>query len=157
MAALAHRVAPDEIVKNSFANFAFENHEIAAYRSLLTLADMAGTSEARGLLQFNLDEEVAMADWIAGRLDLLTRQFATLSASGEEVKTQWPGPGPRPETDKIITDRAQGGFEERILGRSPVASIVRLAAFVLMFFLVGGTALHFLMQSSRATLRGSRR
>lgn len=87
MAALAHTVAPDEIVKNSFANFAFENYEIAAYRSLLALADMAGTSEAGALLQANLHEEVAMAEWIEARLDPLTRQFATLSASGEEAKT----------------------------------------------------------------------
>ncbi len=31
MAAMGHTVAGDEILKNSFANFAFENFEIAAY------------------------------------------------------------------------------------------------------------------------------
>ena len=39
MAALAHSVAGDEILKNSFANYAFEHFEIAAYKSLLTLAE----------------------------------------------------------------------------------------------------------------------
>ena len=29
MAAIGHTVAPDEIIKNSIANFAFENYEIA--------------------------------------------------------------------------------------------------------------------------------
>lgn len=53
---------------------------------------------------------------------------------------------PRPETDKIITDRAQGRFEEQILGRSPVTTMVRLAGFVLMFILLGGTAFFFLSQ-----------
>jgi ferritin-like metal-binding protein YciE len=36
MAALGHTVAPDEILKNSFANNAFENFEIAAYKSLIS-------------------------------------------------------------------------------------------------------------------------
>src|SRR3954468_8872375 len=31
MAAIAHTFAPDEILKNSFANFAFENFEAATY------------------------------------------------------------------------------------------------------------------------------
>jgi ferritin-like metal-binding protein YciE len=38
-AALSHTLAGDEILKNSFVNFAFENFEIASYRSLITLAD----------------------------------------------------------------------------------------------------------------------
>lgn len=55
-------------------------------------------------------------------------------------------PRPRPETDKITTDRAQGRFEEQILGRSPATTMVRLAGFVLVFILVGGTAFYFLTQ-----------
>lgn len=49
MAALGHTVAGDEILKNSFANFAFENYEAAAYKSLLVVAeagDMAPPSLA---------------------------------------------------------------------------------------------------------------
>jgi hypothetical protein len=46
MAALDHAVAGDEILKNSFANFAFENFEIAAYKSLLTIAEAGGFSAA---------------------------------------------------------------------------------------------------------------
>jgi len=38
MAAMGHTLAGDEILKNSFANFAFENFEIAAYNSLLVLS-----------------------------------------------------------------------------------------------------------------------
>jgi ferritin-like metal-binding protein YciE len=34
MAAMAHATADDEILKNTFANNAFENYEIAAYKSL---------------------------------------------------------------------------------------------------------------------------
>ena len=39
MAALAHLPAPDEILKNSFANQAFENFEMAAYTSLIAMAE----------------------------------------------------------------------------------------------------------------------
>jgi ferritin-like metal-binding protein YciE len=47
MAAMGHTMADDEILKNSFANFAFENFEIAAYNSLLTLADAGGLAQQR--------------------------------------------------------------------------------------------------------------
>lgn len=44
MAALGHTVAGDEILKNSFANFAFENLEIGVYNSLITIAELGGYS-----------------------------------------------------------------------------------------------------------------
>src|SRR5271166_4520467 len=42
LAALGQSMAPDEIIKNSLANFAFENDEIASYKALLVLADASG-------------------------------------------------------------------------------------------------------------------
>lgn len=86
MAAIGHTVAPDEIVKNSFANFAFENYEIAAYKSLLALAGPAGTTAAVDLLTQNLDEETAMADWIEQNIESVTLQYASLRESGESAK-----------------------------------------------------------------------
>ena len=67
MAAIMHSVAGDEIVKNSFANYAFEHFEIAAYKSLLTLADDGGFEQATAALRKSLAEEEAMAAWIAAR------------------------------------------------------------------------------------------
>ena len=64
LAALAHVFAPDEILKNSFANFAFENFEAASYKSLITLADAGGFSQALPLLQTSLTEEQRMAAWV---------------------------------------------------------------------------------------------
>lgn len=75
-------MAPDEIVKNSFANFAFEHYEIAAYKSLLALAEEVADEEAIDLLQQNLDEEIAMSDWLDSNIEPLTLRFATLSESG---------------------------------------------------------------------------
>lgn len=42
MAALGHTVAGNEILKNSFANFACENFEVAAYKSSITVAELRG-------------------------------------------------------------------------------------------------------------------
>jgi len=55
MAAMVHTVAGDEILKNSFANYAFEHFEIAGYTSLLTLAEEGGYSQATPLLKQSLD------------------------------------------------------------------------------------------------------
>lgn len=84
MAAIGHTVAPDEIIKNSFANFAFENYEIAAYKSLLALARQTGNVAAGDLLAQNLDEEVAMAEWIEQNIESVTLQYAALRESGEK-------------------------------------------------------------------------
>lgn len=79
MAALAHTVMPDEILKNTFANNAFEHFEIAAYKSLLSLADLAGMSAAKPLLQASLKEEEAMAAWIDQNIDNVTRSYVRVS------------------------------------------------------------------------------
>jgi len=46
MAAIAHTFAPDEILKNSFANFAFENFEVATYKALILIAEEGGFASA---------------------------------------------------------------------------------------------------------------
>ncbi|TPM96684.1 DUF892 family protein [Mesorhizobium sp. B2-1-3A] len=86
MAATGHTVAGDDILKNSFANFAFENFEIAAYNSLLVIADLAGETRAEGPLRQNLSEEEGMARWLQSNLAEVTRQFAELKSVGEEAK-----------------------------------------------------------------------
>lgn len=86
LAALGHAMAPDEIVKNSFANFAFENYEIAAYKSLLALAEQSGNSGAADLLAENLEEEQAMADWLSQNIEAVTLQYAALRESGQTAK-----------------------------------------------------------------------
>ncbi|MDT4828752.1 hypothetical protein FQZ97_621490 [compost metagenome] len=48
MTATGHTMAVYEIPKNSFANFAFENLEVAAYKSLLTVAEAGGSGAAPG-------------------------------------------------------------------------------------------------------------
>jgi ferritin-like metal-binding protein YciE len=64
MAAMGHAAASDEILKNTFANNAFEHYEIAAYKSLLALAERAGATNAKTTLEQSLAEEERMAQWI---------------------------------------------------------------------------------------------
>jgi ferritin-like metal-binding protein YciE len=86
MAAMGHAVAGDEIIKNSFADFAFENYEIAAYKSLIVLAEAGGMHRAEEILQQNLAEEQAMAKWLDENLRSVTLQYARLREAGETAK-----------------------------------------------------------------------
>ncbi|OJH43085.1 ferritin-like domain-containing protein [Paracoccus sp. SM22M-07] len=85
MAAVGHTLAGDEILKNSFANHAFENFEIAAYMSLITTAELSGAVSAVPALQQNLDQERRMAAAIADGLDAVTRLYLQLAASDEQA------------------------------------------------------------------------
>jgi ferritin-like metal-binding protein YciE len=82
MGALTHSMAPDEILKNSLANFAFENFEIAAYTSLIAAARLSGATNAIPALEQNLEEERRTAQRIEQMLPLITERFITRQASG---------------------------------------------------------------------------
>ncbi|MBF0680125.1 MAG: ferritin-like domain-containing protein [Devosia sp.] len=86
MASVGHTVAPDEILKNSMANFAFENFEIAAYKSLITLAEASGNGAAMSELEAILHEEMAMAEWLYDNIEMVTLKFASLKEAGETAK-----------------------------------------------------------------------
>jgi ferritin-like metal-binding protein YciE len=73
--AAAHALADDEILKNTFANNAFENFEIAAYKSLLALCEASGAERARPLLELSLKEEQALAKWIDAHVEDVTLQY----------------------------------------------------------------------------------
>ncbi|HEV7434045.1 MAG TPA: ferritin-like domain-containing protein [Pseudorhizobium sp.] len=86
MAAMGHTVAGDEILKNSFANYAFEHFEIAAYKSLITVAEAGGFSFATTGLRTNLQEEQDMARWIDDNLSTVTTRYINLREAGESGK-----------------------------------------------------------------------
>jgi ferritin-like metal-binding protein YciE len=80
MAALAHTPAPDEVIKNTIANFAFEHFEIAAYKSLIALAEQIGDTNGVRVLTTSLQEEEAMAGWIDEHIAPTTLKFAAMKA-----------------------------------------------------------------------------
>ncbi|HEX2526865.1 MAG TPA: ferritin-like domain-containing protein [Geminicoccus sp.] len=85
MAALGHSVTGDEILKNSFANFAFENFEAASYKSLITMAEAGGFRDSIPLLQQSLREEQSMAQWLDEHLSEVTTRYMQLYASGAQA------------------------------------------------------------------------
>jgi ferritin-like metal-binding protein YciE len=79
VAAALHAPAPDEVLKNTFANFAFEHQEIAAYTSLIAMAERIGDIQSISALQVSLSEEEAMAKWIKGQIVRTTERFMDLT------------------------------------------------------------------------------
>lgn len=74
VAAMSHAMAGDEILKNTFANNAFEHYEIASYKSLLALADASGV-DFKEPLTASLREEERMAAWVDGHVKDVTLRF----------------------------------------------------------------------------------
>ena len=83
LAALAHMPAPDEIIKNSLANHAFENFEIAAYTSLLAIVEFGGFDSAGTALKQSLGEEQRMAQLVLDSIPAITRKYVDLRSAGE--------------------------------------------------------------------------
>lgn len=84
MAAMGHMFADDEVLKNAFANFAFENFEVASYRGLILLARHGQYSAAYDPLNTTLEEEMRMAAWVDQSLPLITEKYLTLKRSDAE-------------------------------------------------------------------------
>ena len=84
-AALAHVPMADEILKNTFANNAFENFEAAAYRSLIAMAEFTGNQRFIPALRQNLEEDQRMAQWIADNVETITRKYMEREARGEKA------------------------------------------------------------------------
>ncbi len=83
IAALAHAPMQDEILKNTFANYAFEHFEIAAYRSLIALAEATGDAQAIPVLQQSLAEEEKTAEMIGAVIEKTTLEYAQREAAGQ--------------------------------------------------------------------------
>jgi ferritin-like metal-binding protein YciE len=69
--AMMNAMAGDEILKNTFANSAFEHFEIAAYKSMLAMCERAGV-DISAPLQQSLREEEAMAQWVDSHVEGIT-------------------------------------------------------------------------------------
>jgi len=78
VAALANTPAGDEILKNTFANVAFEHYEIAAYKSLIAMAHVVGQERAVPVLEASLREEEDMAAWLEAHVDKVTTKYMNL-------------------------------------------------------------------------------
>lgn len=82
MAALGHTVMSDEILKNHFANHAFENFEIASYISLITMCETTGHTQHLTGLRETLGEEERTAQILRDMTPALTRKYLERRAAG---------------------------------------------------------------------------
>lgn len=85
MMALGHTPAQDEILKNTYANHAFENFEIAAYESLIAITEAAGQQAAITGFQQSLREEEGMARTVRELVRPTTLRYIDLTVSGEKA------------------------------------------------------------------------
>lgn len=82
IAAMAHVPMADEILKNTFANHAFENFEIASYKSLIAMAELTGHSRFIPALEESLREEQKTAQAIHDQIETITRRYLEREAQG---------------------------------------------------------------------------
>lgn len=85
MQAMGHALAGDEILKNHMADYMFEHFEIAAYTSLITMAETMGHTSALPLLQQNLAEEQRFQQMLIDSLPAVTQKFLQRTESGQKA------------------------------------------------------------------------
>ena len=70
-----HAGSSDEVLKNTLAAVGFKAYDIASYKVLLTLADAAGASGDKAVLEQSMREEQEMGDWLGSHLPSLVQAF----------------------------------------------------------------------------------
>jgi ferritin-like metal-binding protein YciE len=80
--ATVHALAQDETLKNLYAGYAYQYEQIGAYRSLITIAEMAGETAQVSSFRQSLQEEEQAAQAVAGLIEPVTRRYVELTTSG---------------------------------------------------------------------------
>ncbi|WP_048427461.1 ferritin-like domain-containing protein [Methylobacterium indicum] len=85
VAALVHSVTGDEVLKNLYTDYSVETYEIAAYTSLIALAEEAGHTRDIEILRLSLKEEERMAEAVFAQIVPVTKGFVAREARGEKA------------------------------------------------------------------------
>jgi ferritin-like metal-binding protein YciE len=83
--ATVHALAQDETLKNLYAGYAYQYEQIGAYRSLMTIAEMAGETAQVSSFRQSLQEEEQAAQAVAGLIEPVTRRYVELTTSGDKA------------------------------------------------------------------------
>jgi ferritin-like metal-binding protein YciE len=75
------KFARDERIKDFLAAYGSEYFEVACYKSLIAGARAAGEEEIVPLLEQNLKEDVAMAEWLDMNVAGITRDYLNTTAT----------------------------------------------------------------------------
>lgn len=81
--AIGGSFAGDEVMKGSVISYTFEQMEIAAYTTLIAAAEHLGETKVAQVAKANLQEEIAMAEWLNSYLPETTRAFLDRAAAGD--------------------------------------------------------------------------
>ena len=77
-------LSSDAVLKAVVADMMTEHLEIATYRMLIVLAELAGKNDLGPALKQSLLEEQEMADWFNDNLEHLTRRFIAQEVAKDE-------------------------------------------------------------------------
>lgn len=80
--ALGHAMASDETLKNLFAGYAYQHDQIAAYRSLIVIAEAAGQSAQVPQFKSAIEEETKAAERIAELIEPVTETYLAYATAG---------------------------------------------------------------------------
>ncbi|MXQ14796.1 ferritin-like domain-containing protein [Microvirga makkahensis] len=83
--ATVHGLFQDEMLKNLYAGYAYQYEQIAAYRSLIAIAEAAGETAHVPAFRQSIQEEEQAAQQSAELIEPVTRQYVELTTSGEKA------------------------------------------------------------------------
>ena len=83
--ATVHGMFQDETLKNLYAGYAFQYQQVAAYRSLIAIAESAGETDHVSAFRDSIREEEQAAQQAADLIEPVTRRYVELTASGEKA------------------------------------------------------------------------
>ncbi len=75
VAGFTHVAAGDDVIKNVLAAIGYKAYEIASYKALIALAEAAGASADKAVLERSMTEEQEMGDWLGEHLPSLVHAY----------------------------------------------------------------------------------
>ena len=87
MQTMLHATADDEVLKGTFASVSLEHYEIAAYKSLIAMAEACNEPAVAEVCRQNLREEEAMAQFLDSNIEHVTRTYLAKASSGRESQS----------------------------------------------------------------------
>lgn len=82
-----HATADDEVLKGTFASVSLEHYEIAAYKSLIAMAEACDDPSVAEVCRQNLREEEAMAQFLDSNIEQVTRTYLAKASTGRESQS----------------------------------------------------------------------
>lgn len=79
--ATVHGLTGDPVLKDLYAGYAYQYHQVAAYRSLGVLAEVAGFGDHAGWIARAVEEEIVAAEAVAKIIEPVTRTYVAHAAS----------------------------------------------------------------------------